>query len=216
MNFTAEEVGYWYMRLNGFLTTPNFIVHPDNPGGRQMTDIDIMGVRFPYRAELLQNPLEDDQVFQADDIRPLIVIGETKSGPCRINRTLQNPENIMRVLLAIGLFPVEHTNDIAVQITQSGSYESDFYRVALCCLGDEEDPDFVERFPGMLQITWQRVLSFIYRRFHQYRNIKAQHDQWDWAGHLLWNTAAQIRDEQDFINIVQRLWIIHPKSRYIS
>jgi len=52
---TSEQLAYWYLRLNGFLSISNFVVHPDT-GGQQRTDVDILGVRFPYRAELLFNP----------------------------------------------------------------------------------------------------------------------------------------------------------------
>jgi hypothetical protein len=40
---TAEDVTYWYLRLNGFLTIQNFIVH-GNRRGRTKTDIDVLGV----------------------------------------------------------------------------------------------------------------------------------------------------------------------------
>ena len=26
---SSEALGYWFLRLNGFLTIPNFVVHPD-------------------------------------------------------------------------------------------------------------------------------------------------------------------------------------------
>ncbi len=44
-----EQLGYWYLRLNGFLTIPNFVVHPD-VGHNQETDVDILGVRFPLQS----------------------------------------------------------------------------------------------------------------------------------------------------------------------
>jgi hypothetical protein len=70
----SEKLTYWYFRLNGFLTIPNFVVHPDR-GREQGTDVDILGVRFPYRAELLENPMSDDEVFTTKD-KPYIVIAE--------------------------------------------------------------------------------------------------------------------------------------------
>jgi hypothetical protein len=51
---SSEKLAYWYLRLNGFLTITNFIVHPDF-GRSQRTDVDILGCRFPYRQELLEN-----------------------------------------------------------------------------------------------------------------------------------------------------------------
>jgi hypothetical protein len=53
----TEKLVYWYLRLNGFLTIENFVVHPDQ-SREQRTDVDIIGVRFPFRAELLKKPHE--------------------------------------------------------------------------------------------------------------------------------------------------------------
>ncbi|HEV3146870.1 MAG TPA: hypothetical protein VGZ47_23485 [Gemmataceae bacterium] len=56
----AEELAYWYLRLNGCFTIPNFVVHPDS-GTNQKTDIDVFAVRFPFRAEL--PGMKDDEFF---------------------------------------------------------------------------------------------------------------------------------------------------------
>lgn len=50
-----EQLAYWYLRHNGFLTTVNLVVYPGQ-GAEQRTDVDILGVRFSYRAELLAEP----------------------------------------------------------------------------------------------------------------------------------------------------------------
>lgn len=48
---TPEAVGYWFFRLNGCLTTTNFVLHPDRRGP-QRTDADVPAERFPHRSEL--------------------------------------------------------------------------------------------------------------------------------------------------------------------
>ena len=68
---TPEALAYWYFRLNGFLTTANFVIH-DEGGAGQRTDADILGVRFPFRAELLEDPMVDDALFTRIDDRPFI------------------------------------------------------------------------------------------------------------------------------------------------
>jgi len=45
-----EELAHWHVRLNGFFTITNFVVHPTRKGS-QLSDGDIVDVRFPYRAE---------------------------------------------------------------------------------------------------------------------------------------------------------------------
>jgi len=42
----SEKLAYWYFRLNGFLTIPNLLVHPDR-GTEHRTEINILGVRSP-------------------------------------------------------------------------------------------------------------------------------------------------------------------------
>ncbi len=46
----AEGVATWYLRLNGYLTTTNFILHPEM-GTVQETDVDVLAVRFPWRLD---------------------------------------------------------------------------------------------------------------------------------------------------------------------
>ena len=71
-NIDAERLAYWYLRLNGCLTIQNFVVHPDK-GREQKTDVDILAVRFPHRAELLHNSMKDDELVFNDErlvVRP--------------------------------------------------------------------------------------------------------------------------------------------------
>jgi hypothetical protein len=51
-SMNPEQLAYWYFRLNGFVTTVTFGVHPEE-GSEQRTDVDVLGVRSPHRAELL-------------------------------------------------------------------------------------------------------------------------------------------------------------------
>ena len=55
----AEDVAYWYLRLNGFLCLRNFLVHGDRRG-EVRTEIDVVGVRFRHRREHLCDPMLDD------------------------------------------------------------------------------------------------------------------------------------------------------------
>ena len=105
MEIRSEDLAYWYLRLNGLLTTTNFIVHPDR-GRDQETDVDVLGVRFPHRAENLERPMKDDDFFVNIRDRTLVAIAEVKSGRCDLNGPWTNPRrrNMLRVLMAIGLF----------------------------------------------------------------------------------------------------------------
>lgn len=98
MDINSEELAYWYLRLNGFLSIQNFIVHPD-AGSDQETDVDLMAVRFPFRCENLVRPMKDDVPF-ARHRKPFIVFAEVKARLCKLNGPWTKPErnNMERVL----------------------------------------------------------------------------------------------------------------------
>jgi hypothetical protein len=45
---TLDSAAEWFLRLNGFLTVLNFVVHPveTEEGTQQRTDADVLGVRL--------------------------------------------------------------------------------------------------------------------------------------------------------------------------
>ncbi len=199
MNIQSEQLAYWYLRLNGLLTIPNFVVHPDT-GSDQKTEVDVLGVRFPYRAENLENPMEDDDYFATVRDKPFVVIAEVKRTLCDLNGPWTNPErqNMLRVLRAIGTFPESECELVAKALYKHGCYDNELYRVSLLCLGRRSNNEVAKRYPNVRQILWSEVLEFIYRRFHKYENQKELHDQWDESGKELWRTYKQSCDEGQF------------------
>jgi uncharacterized protein with GYD domain len=211
MTLKAEEVAYWFFRLNGFLATSNFVVHPNTPG-RQLTDIDVLGVRFPERAEFTEEGLEDSDIFRAIGNVPFIAIVEVKTGECQINSTLRNRDNgnVQRVLRSLGALPRQRVEIAAQEIYSEGAYMADGYHVSLCAIGEYTSQDLTDNFPQALQITWDTALDFIYRRFGEYRNRKWDHEQWDTAGKVLWKAAAHSHTVESFKDLVRKLWVIAP------
>ena len=43
---------------------------------------------------------------------------------------------------------------------------------------------------GVLQLTWDEVLGWIYDRFVEYSSQKKDHPQWEWTGKSLFNSAC--------------------------
>jgi len=199
VQITAEQLAYWYLRLNGFLTIQNFIVHPDTGSG-QRTDADILGVRFPYRAELKPNPMIDDEPFVQFKDRPYIIIAEVKRSTCSLNGPWTEPEkeNLQRVLRAIGAFPENQVETVAKHIYISGVFSDTAYHLTLACFGEATNSDIEKNFPDIPQILWDKVLTFIYNRFRKYRDQKASHGQWDEAGRALWDCVWQNRSLETF------------------
>lgn len=208
MKLTSERVGYWYFRLNGFFTIPNLVVHPDQ-AGNQNTDADLLGVRFPYRTELLHDPMRDDEVLTDMTDGILVVLTEVKKGLCKINRSLQDPAllNVQRLLRAIGIHPTNEINEIANEIYSHGYFTSDLYHITFCCIGHSRNSGLLETYPCVPQILWKHVFRFIYDRFARHRSRKANHPQWDMSGKLLWNAAAHL-PFPEFVTFIERLWNI--------
>jgi len=160
MDISSEQLAYWYLRLNGFLTIQNFIVHPDTGSG-QRTDADILGVRFPHRAELTSNPMVDDEPFTLMKDKPYIIIAEVKSGMCSLNGpwTAPQKENLQRVLRAIGAYPEKDIETVAKTVYTSGVFSDDAYHLTLACFGKSANSEISKNFPAVPQILWDKVLT---------------------------------------------------------
>lgn len=201
-----EKLAYWFFRLNGCLTIENFVVHDDTGSGGQRTDADILGVRFPYRSELLINPMKDYSVFYefAGD-RPSIFIAEVKSGSCQLNGPWTKPdrENMQRALKAIGALPETEVEEAADALYTTRKYDSASYAVRLFGVG-ESVGDFTERHPNAIALTWEQIITFIFDRFRQYHRQKSDHGQWDVTGKRLFRCAIDCAGLEQYISEVGR------------
>jgi hypothetical protein len=135
-NIDAEELAYWYFRLNGFFTITNFVVHP-NMGHQQITDVDVFGVRFPYRAELLDEPMEDDSIFTNIIDKPYIILVEVKTKTCDINNSWLKKDNksLEFIISSLGTHKKEYIKNIAFNLYKYGSYADDYSLISLVCVG---------------------------------------------------------------------------------
>lgn len=200
-----EDLGYWYLRLNGFLTTVNFVVHPDQ-GILQRTDVDILGIRFPHRQELFMGPrpMVDHSILVGISSLPIAVITEVKRGQCNLNGPWIRPadQNLHRVLAAIGIFPNRMLHNVTAGLYEEGVYGGHDYYVTLLCLGARKSPSVANRYPKVPQITWEQILSNIWKRFNLYRREKASHSQWDDTGRRLWRAFESSSMEEFKRNVI--------------
>lgn len=202
----SEELAYWYLRLNGFLSIRNFVVHPDT-GVNQRTDVDILGVRFPHRAELVGYRMVDDTPFTAVQDRPYLVIAEVKRGECQLNGPWKNPTsgNMQRVLRALGALCDDQIEEAALSLYDKGTFANLGYYVSLFCFGERKNLDVRQSRPGVPQKLWRsHVLAFVFDRFKTFRNQKTAHPQWDDVGMRLFELASNARSVEQFIDGVER------------
>ena len=206
MEIASDALAYWFLRLNGFLTTVNFIVHPEFQRDTN-TDVDILAVRFPYRRENLCRPMEDSSLLPLDPGRPLLFITEVKLGLCDLNGpwTREDARNLHKVISAIGIIPLPDAEKAAVSLQATGTFDSDSVRASLACIGARHNPRVAERYPGVPQIRWRDALEFIYTRFSAYRTEKAWNGQWDRDGSNLFQfaTASTLAEFRDGVRIIE-------------
>ncbi len=209
-----ETIAYWFFRLNGCATITNFVVHPDRRGS-QRTDVDVLAVRFPHRAELLTSgePMPDHPVFNSDG-RIDIIFAEVKHGLCRLNGPWTNPsdENMHRVLYAVGAFDTRRVPEIALALYQKGIYRDDIYQVRLFAVGDRKNDAIL---PNAVQLSWDEILTFIFERFTSYQAQKAHHNQWDRTGTRLYDLASR-QSLEEFVETVRASMQAHVDTQQLA
>src|SRR5467141_143698 len=203
---TSEQLASWFFRLNGCAIIQNFIVHPDSPRGSQRTDLDVLGVRFPHRAERLESgtPFEDHPALcEPRDGRTLIILVEVKTSQCAVNGpwTERSKGNMQRVLRAVGAFPEHEIESIAGGLYETGKASSDRTVVKMFAVGSEIPPSG-SLTSECVPLTWREILAFIHGRMRKYWQVKAQHDQWDAVGNDLYKSAVEnyFDDQKGFID----------------
>lgn len=211
MRILSERLALWFLRLNGFLTIPNFIVHPEGPredgAYPQQTDVDVLGVRFPFRAENRGHPMPDFELFTAEK-RPMVVLSEVKTGKCGLNGPWTDPErqNMQKVLCAGGFRPADQVDQMAAALYSTGVWEDEALIIRIVCFGDRHNAGLARSHRQVPQLLWKhQVLPFIYQRFNQYKLEKQMHHQWDDDAKALFAEAGDSlgNDGEHFVQSVE-------------
>lgn len=209
MKINSERLAFWFLRLNGFLTIPNFVVHPEAPREDgtypQQTDVDLLGVRFPFRFENRDRPMHDFQLF-ADENRIQVVISEVKTRRCKLNGPWTNPnlQNLQKVLCAGGFRPPDQVEAVAASLYKTGVWRDHEMVIRIVCFGGRHSNDVKRNFPEVPQLLWeQEVLPFIFQRFHEYHLEKRMHEQWEDDGKQLFAAVQDASDAQRFLRAVE-------------
>lgn len=205
-----ERLAYWYLRLNGYFSIVNFVIHPESRGS-QLTDADILAVRFPFSVELENNPMPDDPII-TNSIYPdsekrqiCFLIGEVKTGLCNINGPWINPDrkNMQRVLRRMGFIEEDPTVEIvARELYQQNLWQDDYYVVRQITFGAYNNPQLPQ---NVIQVVWDDIASFMFDRFRKYEEQKAQHDQWEIFMKKIFKKAIHNKTtKDDFVEWIKR------------
>lgn len=187
MGERAEQVASWYFRLNGFLSIPGYVVHPDTPRRFPRTEADLMAVRFPRSVEKInQIPMRDDRCITelTNPSQTLFVLIEVKSDLCRINGPWSREEegNMQRAIGRLGFADDAELDAIAEEMYRSLRWESNDYVLQYVAVGKRRNDGLANRYPALVQITWKDIGKFLYRRFKEFPEKlgvgEPVHSQW--------------------------------------
>lgn len=197
-----ERLGHWFLRLNGCMTIANYVSHLDT-GSNQRTEIDALGVRFPFRFELPK--MLDDVFFSECKDKPLVVVAEIKTGECSLNAAWRgsNTGTLSRALRSAGMFAETDSIAVAKALQTTGQYDSGQYRANFVAIGESRNETLAAELPKSKQYEWKYVLAFIHNRFQTFIKQKKSHPQWDKTGQLLWRVAMRHKSVEDFISAVR-------------
>lgn len=188
--WTPERLAYWCFRLNGFLTTENFIVHPDT-GTNQRTDADMLAVRFAHRSENILEPMEDDPKVATCSTFANVIIAEVKTGTCFLNGpwTDSNAHNMHRVLKALGCVPDSALDAACEALYKEGFWHDNVTTIRLFALGELKSKGLA--ISEAQQVTWNEVIEFCAKRFQDYKKQKSSVGQWTNDGKKLRQLALR-------------------------
>lgn len=196
----AEAVASWYLRVNGFMAIPGFIVHLDHrtslrrdQEGKPITartEADFVAVRFPYSKEIVnKNTLIDDpkvvhNLLGSRKLLPLFVLAEVKASRCRMNGPWTNygEKNMQRVLRRMGFTNSEDTIEAAAEALYGPArWEGDDAIVQYICFGSEASHVLCEKHANLVQITWNQIGAFLFKRHKNHPEKTPSgfvHSQW--------------------------------------
>lgn len=126
---TAVELVKSYLQANGFFTVTEYPILEVISGEstRTVTDIDVLGLRFPG-AGGIESPattsglrIAPDPNLDISDRYIEVIIGEVKEGAAELNRAARNPEVLSAVLRRFGQMRPEVSDELVAELIESGT-----------------------------------------------------------------------------------------------
>jgi len=209
----AEKLAYWFFRLNGCFTFENFIVHPDRRGPQE-TDADLIALRFQHRSELhtSENPMVDLPAFCECPTLMNVFLVEAKTVACALNGPWKNPDrrNLQRVLYAMGFLPHEKIGEAAKELYEHLTYADELVTIRFVAIGKSRvDHGTVSK---AWQMTWEDILRWIHGRFNEFRDQKADHQQWDDSAKKLYDDAVAVSEAEFLRHWLDRIGVVENRS----
>ena len=195
MSQTSEEFIKHYLRLNGYFSIDNFIVHAADDPNRisngyigNYTETDILGIRLPHSTEI------SGQLCIANDTKLLskqngsidIVIAEVKTGnENKPNKAWRHTETINIKEYIVKFIGVLQDEDkiikAAKKLSENFQFENDSIRIRYIIFSEKENEHYSKI--GVTYITYDHVIDFIINiRGESWMNenigVASLHQQW--------------------------------------
>lgn len=129
-----------YLRVNGFFTVIEYpVIRKTRQGSRTLTDLDILGLRFPKGGRWIQQASGGWETFSTDPLLPesdenlIMILGEVKEGKSDFNRNAFHPDVLEAALRRFGCcHGSERANALA--ISRKGCLTTTFAHGAACAI----------------------------------------------------------------------------------
>jgi hypothetical protein len=210
----AEHVSNWYFRLNGFLSIPGFVVHPNTPQRYPLTEADLIAVRFPNSSEVIgERPMVDDRLLTslANGQQKLFILVEVKLDLCRINGPWSDPAagNMQRVINRLGFAKVELVDQVAQQMYAGLRWEDEESVLQYVSVGQRVNDGLQRTHSKLRQITWDQISEFLFARFKQFPEKlpddgRSVHRQWPDFGRRFGTQVRRMSSVQDAREFVRQ------------
>ena len=197
---TYEDIAYWYMRLNGFLSLQNFVIH-DDINSNVRTEIDVVGSRLKFRCENLSEPMVDDPLICDSPSFLKVIFAEVKRGKPEVNEAWKKPENLAKMVRAIGCAKETKVEIVVQNLLTKGRHISDDKSID-CQIAIFAESHYVGK-RDLCRISWKQSLNFIYGRLQKYSVQKMNTSQWPAAGKKLKEFVDESREFKDFFQIIR-------------
>ncbi len=123
-----------YLRLTGYMTLSEFEVQRRDKKGRfkTVTDIDIMGIRFPgdvyigdpHKAEDCEMLVIDDPVLKLEDNTIDVIVGDVKHGPAEFNPGIKDHGVLHSMLRRVEWIYGVEVNEVIDALQRTGVHNA--------------------------------------------------------------------------------------------
>lgn len=169
----AEEMAYWYFRLNGFFLLDNFVLHNDGLDSTHSADIDILAIRQKYTYEIVGGREVDKHELlfsNFEENKNIGIICEVKAGRLTPNDILLTRIDRLRYgLERIGFFSQTNINELAVKLSSDPVLTGKYHQVGKVLITDDG-----RNIPGFICIRLSEIHEFLKRHLRSYIDPKSR------------------------------------------